>query len=71
MSSLEPVQPAASTSFEAARDELASVVQRLESGGLSLEDALALWQRGEELGHICQEWLDAATATLDASNTTP
>jgi exodeoxyribonuclease VII small subunit len=69
MASREAEQPATSTSFEAARDELASVVQRLESGGLSLEEALALWQRGEDLGRICQEWLDAATATLDASNT--
>lgn len=63
----EAERPAVSTSFEAARDELASVVQRLEAGGLSLEESLALWQRGEDLGRICQEWLDAAAASLDAS----
>jgi exodeoxyribonuclease VII small subunit len=51
-------QPA--TSFETARDELATVVSRLEAGGLSLEESLALWQRGEELAGLCQEWLDRA-----------
>jgi len=53
-----PTQPAAS--FEAAREELASVVQRLEAGGLSLEESLSLWQRGEELANTCQQWLDRA-----------
>ena len=48
------------TSFEAARDELATVVSRLEAGGLSLEESLALWQRGEELATLCQGWLDQA-----------
>ncbi len=52
------------TSFEAARDELASVVQRLEAGGLSLEESLALWQRGEELAATCQQWLDQARARV-------
>lgn len=55
------------TSFEAARDELASVVQRLEAGGLALEESLALWQRGEELAGICQRWLDQARALVDDS----
>jgi len=52
-------------SFEAARDELASVVQRLEAGGLSLEESLALWDRGEALAGVCQSWLQAARARLD------
>lgn len=47
-------------SFEASRDELALVVQRLEAGGLPLENSLALWQRGEELAAICQQLLDQA-----------
>ena len=51
---------AQSASFEASRDELALVVQRLEAGGLPLEDSLALWQRGEELAAICQQLLDQA-----------
>jgi exodeoxyribonuclease VII small subunit len=53
--------------FEEARDELTRVVSALEAGGLSLEESLALWKRGEELAAQCQSWLDAARATLDAA----
>lgn len=53
--------------FEAARDELSEVVSRLEAGGLTLEESLALWERGEELAGICQGWLDAARIRLDAA----
>ena len=56
------------TNFEAARDELAMVVQQLESGGLTLEESLALWERGEALAALCQSWLDAARGRLDAAN---
>jgi exodeoxyribonuclease VII small subunit len=52
-------------SYEAARAELREVVGKLESGGQSLEESLALWERGEELADICQRWLDAAAARLD------
>ena len=54
-------------SYEEARGELARVVERLESGGGTLEEALALWERGEELATICQNWLDGARAKLDAA----
>ena len=47
-------------SYEQARDELAAVVASLEAGGLTLEESLALWERGEELARICHSWLDAA-----------
>lgn len=57
----------ASPSFEQARDELADVVRRLEAGGTTLEESLALWERGEELATICQAWLDSARARLDAA----
>ncbi len=57
----------ASPSFEAARDELTDVVRRLEAGGATLEESLALWERGEELAQICQRWLDGAKARLDAA----
>jgi exodeoxyribonuclease VII small subunit len=53
-------------SYEAARDELAQVVASLETGGATLEDSLKLWERGEELAKICQEWLDGARKKLDA-----
>ncbi|MBI1376765.1 MAG: exodeoxyribonuclease VII small subunit [Frankiales bacterium] len=66
-------EPAASPSFEQARDELADVVRRLEAGGTSLEESLALWERGEALAAICQQWLDDARTRLDAARgtTTP
>ena len=51
-------------SYEQARDELASVVKRLETGGLTLEQSLDLWERGEKLAAICAEWLDGARARL-------
>ncbi len=53
-------------SYEEARDELISVVQRLETGGTTLQESISLWERGEELAGICQRWLDGARARLDA-----
>ncbi len=52
-------------SYEEARAELVEVVQRLETGGTTLEESLALWERGEKLATICQEWLDGARKRLD------
>ncbi len=57
----------ATLGYEQARDELLQVVQRLESGGVPLEDSLALWERGEALADRCQEWLDGARERLDAA----
>ena len=54
-------------SYEQARDELASVVKRLETGGLTLEQSLDLWERGEKLAAICAEWLAGARARLTAA----
>ena len=54
-------------SYEQAREELVDVVRRLESGGTSLEDSLALWERGERLALVCQQWLDGARQRLDAA----
>ena len=56
-----------SLSYEQARDELGTVVKRLEAGGLSLEQSLELWERGEKLAAICGEWLDGARARLTAA----
>ena len=53
-------------SYEAARDELAEVVASLETGSATLEESLKLWERGEELAKICQEWLDGAKKKLDS-----
>jgi exodeoxyribonuclease VII small subunit len=53
--------------YEQARDELAELVKRLESGGLTLEQSLELWERGERLASICEEWLEGARARLAAA----
>lgn len=52
-------------SYEGARDELMQVVNDLETGGATLEQSLKLWERGEELAEICQQWLDGARAKLE------
>ena len=57
----------AQLSYEQARDELANVVATLEAGGVGLEESLELWERGEELAAICQQWLDGARAKLEAA----
>jgi exodeoxyribonuclease VII small subunit len=53
--------------YEEARAELIEVVHALETGGSTLEQSLALWERGEKLAAICQEWLDGARRRLDAA----
>ncbi|CAM5700785.1 exodeoxyribonuclease VII small subunit [Streptomyces hirsutus] len=53
--------------YEQARDELIEVVRRLETGGTTLEESLALWERGEELAKVCRSRLDGARARLDAA----
>ena len=59
--------PVTELTYEQARAELAQVVERLESGGGTLEESLALWERGEQLAEACQSWLDGARARLDAA----
>lgn len=57
----------AQLSYEEARDELTEIVGRLEGGGLTLEESLALWERGERLADHCQHWLDGARARVAAA----
>ncbi len=54
-------------SYEQARTELAGVVERLEQGGTSLEESLALWERGEKLADVCQHWLDGARERIETA----
>jgi exodeoxyribonuclease VII small subunit len=61
------VPPSGALSYEQARDKLAAVVKRLEAGGLTLEQSLELWERGERLAAVCEEWLDGARARLAAA----
>jgi exodeoxyribonuclease VII small subunit len=60
----------ASMSFEAARDELASIVASLEKGSASLDESVTMWERGEALAARCEEWLTGARARLEAARKT-
>jgi exodeoxyribonuclease VII small subunit len=53
--------------YEQARDELQDVVAKLEAGGLSLEDSLALWERGEALAKVCDRHLAGARERVEAA----
>ena len=59
-----PAQAAPPLPYEQARDQLTELVKRLEAGGLTLEQSLELWERGEQLADICAEWLEGARARL-------
>lgn len=53
--------------YEQARDQLIEVVRGLEAGGLSLEESLALWERGEELAKLCERHLEGARERIEAA----
>jgi exodeoxyribonuclease VII small subunit len=57
--------------YEQARDQLVELVKRLEAGGLTLEQSLELWERGERLATICEQWLEGARARLAAAVGSP
>ncbi|WP_438352505.1 exodeoxyribonuclease VII small subunit [Microbacterium sp. CJ88] len=65
--STEGVAEVSTLSFEQARDELVRVVAELEQGAPTLEQSLALWERGEALAARCEEWLRGAKRRLDAA----
>jgi exodeoxyribonuclease VII small subunit len=52
--------------YEQARDELTKVLSQLEAGSVTLDQSMALWQRGELLAQKCEEWLSGARAKLEA-----
>ena len=54
-------------SYEDAREQLVGIVGRLEAGGASLEESLALWERGEALAKRCEQWLEGARKRLSAA----
>jgi len=62
-----PAADVKALSYEQARDELVRVVNELEQGSATLEQSLALWERGEALASRCEEWLIGAKARLDAA----
>ncbi|HWS37975.1 MAG TPA: exodeoxyribonuclease VII small subunit [Actinoplanes sp.] len=53
--------------YEQARSELAEVVEKLERGGGSLEESLALWERGEKLADVCRQRLDGARERIETA----
>ncbi|MDO4822104.1 MAG: exodeoxyribonuclease VII small subunit [Rothia sp. (in: high G+C Gram-positive bacteria)] len=59
--------PVEQLTYEQAREELLQVVARMESGASTLEESIALWERGEALAQRCEAWLDGAQATLDSA----
>jgi exodeoxyribonuclease VII small subunit len=64
---VSPSPDVSALSYEQARDELIRVVTELEQGSATLEESLALWERGEALAARCEEWLLGAKARLDAA----
>jgi exodeoxyribonuclease VII small subunit len=67
MNTPDPNADVATLSYEQAREQLVAVVNQLEAGSSSLEDSLALWERGEALAKKCEEWLEGAKARLAAA----
>jgi len=59
--------PEVQLSYEQARDELLSVITRLESGGENLADSMELFKRGEYLANLCEQYLADARATVEAA----
>jgi exodeoxyribonuclease VII small subunit len=59
--------PVSTLGYEQCRDELVEVVRQLEQGGMNLDAALTLWERGEALARRCEEHLDGARARIEAA----
>lgn len=55
----------AALSFEAAMAELEGIVRRLESGDVSLEESVALYERGHSLRAHCEARLKAAQMRIE------
>ncbi|SFP36398.1 exodeoxyribonuclease VII small subunit [Amycolatopsis arida] len=53
--------------YEQARDQLVEVVRELEAGGLSLEESLALWEKGEQLAKLCERHLEGARERIETA----
>lgn len=71
MTDQKPEAGISALSYEEAREQLIAVVGKLEAGGASLEESLALWERGEALAARCEEWLEGARKRLAAARDQP
>lgn len=67
----QPEDDLADLSYEDAKDELTSIVARLEGGQVGLEESMALWQRAERLAAHCEAWLTKAEAQLGGPSKDP
>jgi exodeoxyribonuclease VII small subunit len=67
MSDNESSTPVSALGYEQCRDELIEVVRALEQGGMNLDAALTLWERGEALARRCEEHLAGAQARIEAA----
>ena len=59
--------PVDGLSYETCRDELIAIVSKLEAGAATLDESMALWERGEALAKRCEELLDGAQKTIEAA----
>ena len=66
-----PQKPTAvdTLSYEQSRDELIAIVGKLEAGAATLDESMALWERGEALAKRCEDLLDGAQRTIEATTT--
>ncbi len=60
------IPPVDGLSYEQCRDELIAIVSKLEAGAATLDESMALWERGEALAKRCEELLDGAQRTIEA-----
>jgi exodeoxyribonuclease VII small subunit len=68
VSKIDNSDPAATgLGYEQARDQLVEVVRELEAGGLSLEQSLALWEKGEKLAKVCERHLEGARERIETA----
>ena len=65
MTEKKPNADIESMTYEQARDELTKVLNQLEAGSVTLDQSMALWERGEVLAQKCEQWLAGARAKLD------
>ena len=66
MTEKNPNSDVESMTYEQARDELTKSLNQLEAGSVTLDQSMALWERGEVLAQKCEQWLAGARAKLDA-----
>jgi len=59
------ILPVGGLSYEQCRDELIAIVSKLEAGAATLDESMALWERGEALAKRCEELLDGAQRTIE------